>query len=370
MTLIAVTPIFLLPAPTQHSQQKVSSTSIPLNQLTQGPESHLNPSYSPNGQQIVFSENTSGHFQIWVMDSSGSDLVQLTSFSSNQLHPEWNPSGNQIAFLSIGSSSSTIMVLNILTKQLSKLCDSSCSNDTTFAWSPSGSYIVFNAFVGDKSEIFVADTSTWKVSQLTQVGQDDNLYPTWSVDSQWIIFSSNTTGNYAIYEMSLDGSELHQISLGTGNDFAPIMSPNGEFIAFTCNESDQMAMWLVTSNGSSQFPVQSNPLKQKPGLAYSPPVSEDTYAAWRPDGKELLFYTTTDQLMAFYIGVMVVNYNGAGRGIVQLGNSLIAAPTNQTTIIQPSWQPDGAGIIYASNQTGNYEIYTQVFNSTSPNPYG
>jgi Tol biopolymer transport system component len=369
VTATAVSPIFLLPKPTQQQQQQ-QQTTIASGALTTGPESHLDPDYSSTGTQIAFSQNTSGYFQIWTMTSSGNELVQLTSFASNQRYPKWNPSGNEIAFLSIVKSGSTIMVLNILTKKITKMCPNSCSNESTYAWSPSGSNFVFNSLVNGKSEIFLADTSTWKVLQLTPANQAENLYPSWCMDNQCILFSSNSTGRFAIYQMNTQGGEVHQLSQGTGNDFVPIMSPNGEYISFTSNDTGQMSLWIMDSNGSWHTPVQSNPLKQKPGLAFSPLVCEETFAAWRPDGKELLYDTAGSQLMAFYIGVMVVNYNGAGRGTVQLGNSLVSASINQSVGVDPSWRPDGGGIIYASNQTGSFEIYAQILNFTSPNPYG
>jgi len=50
------------------------------------------PKYSHDGSKIVFASNA----QIWVMDSSGNNLLQLTLKGGN--YPAWSPDGNYIVF--------------------------------------------------------------------------------------------------------------------------------------------------------------------------------------------------------------------------------------------------------------------------------
>ena len=366
-TGIAVSPVFLFSGPPTTRQSNIVPAS---NQLTQCPSAHYDPVFSPDGQQIAFSSNASGSFQIWVMDDLGSHLVKLTSLGGNQLSPEWNPAKREIAFLSVQNSSSAITILSTITNRLAKICDGYCSNETTFDWSPSGSFIVYNANFGSKSEIFITNTLTWKETELTPRNQAENLDPKWSSDGRWILFSSNSSGSFEIYEMNTTGGNLRQLSSGRGDDFAPLMSPDGKYVAFTSNSSGEGNLWLMKSNGSDQQPVESNPLKQKPGLDYSPSVTVETRAIWRPDGRALLFDTTQSDLMAFYLGVTVINYNGASRGAVQLGNALVALSREPIANIEPSWRPDGGAIVFASNQAGCFNLYTQIFSSASPNPYG
>jgi Tol biopolymer transport system component len=53
------------------------------------------PSWSPDGQKITFSS----HRQIFTVDISGNNLIQLTTIGYNFL-PVWSPDGEQIVFLS------------------------------------------------------------------------------------------------------------------------------------------------------------------------------------------------------------------------------------------------------------------------------
>ena len=58
--------------------------------LTSGPESHEEPTYSPDGRKIVFTLKRGRDSQIYVMDEDGSNWRQLTNEGTN-FSPNWSP---------------------------------------------------------------------------------------------------------------------------------------------------------------------------------------------------------------------------------------------------------------------------------------
>ena len=54
------------------------------------------PSWSPDGQRIVYSGRAAGRWQVWVMLPSGDDAIQLTSDGGED--PTWSPDGRFIAY--------------------------------------------------------------------------------------------------------------------------------------------------------------------------------------------------------------------------------------------------------------------------------
>ncbi len=74
--------------------------------LTFGPrDSDVNPDWSPGGDRIVFvSDRGFGRWwEIYTVNTDGSNLIQLTNESSNELvytyrSPAWSPDGTQIAY--------------------------------------------------------------------------------------------------------------------------------------------------------------------------------------------------------------------------------------------------------------------------------
>jgi len=67
--------------------------------LTAGPD--LEPSWSPDGQQIAFVSVRDGVREIYVMDADGGDQTRLTNDANRDIGPPvFSPSGDEIAFMS------------------------------------------------------------------------------------------------------------------------------------------------------------------------------------------------------------------------------------------------------------------------------
>lgn len=62
-----------------------------LHRMAEGEVFSGDPNYSPSGKQVIYVSNESGHWQIYVMDSDGSNVRQLTEGDSNNLFPVWVP---------------------------------------------------------------------------------------------------------------------------------------------------------------------------------------------------------------------------------------------------------------------------------------
>ena len=75
--------------------------------LTESGGSDYQPSWSPDGTQIIFAsdrESDSYIDDIWVMDADGSNQTRLTESGGYDYQPSWSPDGTQIVFVSDRSS--------------------------------------------------------------------------------------------------------------------------------------------------------------------------------------------------------------------------------------------------------------------------
>ena len=68
--------------------------------LTEGAGIQHGPVWSPDSNEIVYSSNASGTFELWRAEVSSGEAVQLTSEPGGAANPAWSPDGEQIVFVS------------------------------------------------------------------------------------------------------------------------------------------------------------------------------------------------------------------------------------------------------------------------------
>ncbi len=63
-------------------------------------EHGLSPSWSPDDKQMAFASNRDGKFQIYAMNSYGTNVRRLTNNKAEESAPAWSPNGQDILFVS------------------------------------------------------------------------------------------------------------------------------------------------------------------------------------------------------------------------------------------------------------------------------
>lgn len=246
-------------------------------------ESVANPQLSPDGSEIIYTRrwidnvNDSRESSLWVMNVDGSKNRFLLDGSN----PAWSPDGERIAFTKQGEPQGTqIFVLyrgtNEPPTQITRL-EKSPSNMT---WSPDGTYIAFTMLVPEttrwnvgmpsrpegakwteeprvveslvyrrdrvgfleegSTHIFVVPAEGGTPRQITSGDWDHGRSGfSWSPDGEEILFSSLRVeeAEYAwreseIYAASVQTGEIRQLTNRRGPDFDPVVSPNGEYVAY------------------------------------------------------------------------------------------------------------------------------------------
>jgi TolB protein len=142
--------------------------------------------YSPDGSQVAFAMN--GHYDndpmsdyeannIFVMDADGTDVTQLTfqDFPNGDIQPTWSPDGNQIAYLHTTASSQDVYVMDADGDNQTPVT-ATAGNEYSPVWSPDGELVAVEL----GSEIVTVDVdSPTTVANLTMTTVQDQ-YASWA----------------------------------------------------------------------------------------------------------------------------------------------------------------------------------------------
>ena len=69
-----------------------------LKQLTKGRSIDTSPSFSPDGEKIVFNSDRSGGQHLYIMDNDGNNAKRVSFGRGSYATPVWSPRGDYIAF--------------------------------------------------------------------------------------------------------------------------------------------------------------------------------------------------------------------------------------------------------------------------------
>lgn len=170
----------------------------------------------------------------------------------------------------------------------------------------------------------------------TAAAQDQQAFsdhdPRWSPDGSKIVFYSNRAGNFDIYIVNADGTNLVQLTEDPGYDGMPDWSPDGSTITFASKQDGDFDIYAMKPDGSG-----IHNLTQTDGF-------EGTHR-WSPDGRKVAFEGRGDDGNN---DIYIMNADGSGR------ERVTRDPAND---FSPDWSPDGKQIYFQSSRSGTYQVY-------------
>jgi len=251
---------------------------------------------------------------------------------------------------------------------------------STLAAGPPGDLKGRIAFVSpSEQKIYVMNADGSSRQQLPLPPLDIVHAPQWSRDSLWLTFSGGPGLNSQIYIIRPDGSGFRRVTNGSGDMVEPGFSPDGSQIAF-CG-SDGTALYIISTDGTGlrRLPVDGSfpewwPLGDKilysnwgrtyesdlflydlrtgrsTQITHHAPGQAFIRAAWSPTGRRLAVDFRDRNRTGEKSDVLIMNADGSN-------------PSNFTAAWPDSyegaacWSPDGRFILFASDRTGNFDIW-------------
>lgn len=243
--------------------------------------------------------------------------------------------------------------------------------------------IIFQSNMDGDNEIYLLTRRSLR--KLTDNLWDDE-YPKWSPDGKRIAFTANPKGNYDIFVMDEDGSNVKRIVSSQKDEIEHAWFSNGKKMAFTVERRKGIrsayTLWMIDLDskkttqiipefrGSNALPNFS-PVAPLMGFTGKRTIGWDVYIydlgkkqikeltkggkACRPhfskDGKKIAYVSAEADRKA---DIWLMNPDGSEKRRI--------TERNDTYDYFPSWSPDGKYIVFSSSpqgrqRRGNWSLY-------------
>jgi Tol biopolymer transport system component len=209
--------------------------------------------WSPRGDRVVFSlggfaaffdgfrseflkpgDRVEGGAKIAIINADGSGFQELTSGADNNAFPSYSPDGNRLVFRTFGKNGQGLRIMNLETRAVTTLTS---DYDNFPLWSPRGDLIMFARQIDGAYDIFTIRPDGTSLKRLTN-GKGNDAHMSWSFDGESIAFASSRMGfkdevaytdgpqPYGeIFVMRYDGTHVEQLTDNQWEEGTPGWEP-------------------------------------------------------------------------------------------------------------------------------------------------
>src|SRR5215813_7910311 len=245
MSVAVIVTIILIISLIRQNSRIDQPTQRKLWQLTFAPGLECEPAWSPDGNLIAYSSDSSGNFDIWVRPVDEGNPVRVTTSPAHDWQPDWAPVGNRLVFRS----------------------------------------------ERDGGGLFVVPVLGGNERKVSSFG----YRPRWSPDGTQILFYSsilrnNTVEIPKVYVVGINGQSPNEVLTGLLTEFSSVRvawHPDGQHISLWGNHRQQgWSFWTVPLAGGASVTSEFTPQASKQLKDADVTLTD---FQWSPEGNTLYF---------------------------------------------------------------------------------
>ena len=270
--------------------------------------------------------------------------MRTFSTAYHQGYGIWSPDGNYMAYVSTEDGNCGIYKEPSFGGTKTRIGD--CyQQPRDFIWSPDGKTIAFSDVkpTAQTRNIFFLDVATQASKEiLIPENGVSNRSPVFSPNGAFLIFRKiNSQGN-DIYKLRLADTTLTRLTFDKARMLGLDIFDKGQQIAFSSDRGGTWALWKVPIDGGiiTRFHINDR---------------VPTHPKFATNGKRMIYKSLRDQTRVWAI-------ENQGNGF----KAPVPIVSSTRSEIHPSLSNNGKKVVFISNRSGHFEIWTNSFEQNNP----
>jgi TolB protein len=231
--------------------------------LTDTPIDERAPALSPDRTQVAYSTSDGG---LWILDTSDRQTKRVPLEGGRHSNPSWSPDGRQLVFttytMSAQAEDSTLWLYDLGQGAPRQLLLQDGAQDfarihpdgRTLVYSSSGAVTVFGFGYQVIQQLWTMSLVTGHVEELL-LARGKDTQPAWSPDGRSLVFVSEREGATQLWRADADGGGLMRLTEAPGASTHPAWSPTGDEIVFVASDGRRSRLAIVGASGGTSRPL-------------------------------------------------------------------------------------------------------------------
>lgn len=223
--------------------------------------------------RLVLIGTATGKKEVYLCDYDGKNLVQLTRDGTISVAPRWGPQAEKIYYTSYIKRFPDILEID-LRDGSRRFISRKPGLNTGAAVSPDGKSLALILSKDGNPELYVMNLRSKQLTRLTRTGRGTEASPCWSPDGESIVYVSDTSGRPQLYTISRRGGAPRRLRLRGSENVSPDWGPNG-WIAYASRFAGRYQVFIVNPKNMEVRQISSG------AADYEDP-------AWAPNGRHIV----------------------------------------------------------------------------------
>lgn len=294
------------------------------------------PMWAVDGQSLYYMSDRNGTENIWHLHLDGTQAA-LTKFTDGRvLWPAISADGSSIAF-ERGFGIWTVGIHGSPVRQVPITLSGAVHGpgvvhenfDTHFRdlrISPDGKKLAFIVH----GEVFAANTGGGGNADRVTRTDAAEYDLAWAPDSRHIVYGSARQGTRHLYEYDFRDDRETELTSGSGEDAAPVFSPDGKSLAFVRDGRQLYVLDLASKHVRKLATGHIN---------FHRPLGSDRVLKWSPDGRWIAYFVSGQRMFRNASAVRVAD-----------GHSVPLSFLANTFADDLDWSADGKALFFVTRQ--------------------
>jgi len=198
------------------------------------------------GLVVIASEDQDSNSQIWFVSYPSGKVRRITNDLNDYLNVSLTADSSSLVTVQLERISDIWMVPDGDSNRASRITTNRVAGMGGISWTPDGR-IVHASRGSGYQEIWIMKRDGTENKQLT-FDSGRNGLPTVSRDGRYIIYVSNRMGTRNIWRMDIDGGNKKQLTHGS-DDVSPQYTPDNQWIIYSSAQLKHRTLWKVPIDG-------------------------------------------------------------------------------------------------------------------------